>query len=295
MSKHSYSVININDCTDDTQGALAPAKIKVAFERHAEHDGVRLSGVSHVGIEKYNTYDLAFKFADLAAGLPDPEHVIFEINTAPAGSRGSFVIGRLRNGAIFGGTAGGHCLSLVRSQIAEIFYLQSTNKKAENFRSYKVLPKALVKFAAGKLKSKHLGSVKDLADVAPLLQHSIAGAVDNFGNIKLALTFGDAHKLGRAWDLHKSKPIRSDQDFNPLNATFSFSETPHESDLHTARVVPGMFAGSTGELVLSLTSSSEIWNEVGELAPVAQVARISDDVGIPLPKPGAPFHLALAN
>lgn len=306
MSQRSYSLVNINDCTDEHQGGIAPAKIKVAYEGHAAHHGLNLRGVTHIGVAPFNSTDLAYKFADFASTTPYPADVIFALNAAPPingdgienNIRREFVLGRLKTGSIFGGTQ--NALSLVRSQISELYVLTDSNN-GDQFRSYKVLPEALVQFATDTINRDRLQQIDNPADDIAVRDTSLVGAVDNFENIKLILSNADRRTLHAIFN-ENSKAARSDQDTRQATIEISYGSAPVDLQYHQpysnwqrVRIVRDMFEGRDNELVISLNSSSQLWDDRGNLQPVAQLARIQKSnpggLGLRLPPAGAIVRL----
>ncbi len=321
-----YNIVHITDCHDTNPegGLLAGTLVELAYHDHARDAGLQAGLVKVTPAEAFNTIDVGAKFAEVATRATNPERLVIAVNTAPPSfadgtdnnERTNFVLGRLKTGTIFGGTWGGHCLSYVKAQIAELYELTDSNNGSQ-FRSLEVLPAALVEYAAGSIARARLAPVFNIKAAVPDTPvHSHAYTIDNFGNVKLWLSDDDRQRVAERLDRYERYRLytaRSDQDGRaalgqPPEAYFDFGDEsletlrgqnpqPANRSLTRAALVQKMFRGEIGQNVLSATSSAKRWNADGTTGAVAQIATIRNrpdaPLGFKLPRIGAPFHLRL--
>ena len=312
----TYDIIQITDCHDTNKegGLLAASKVELAYSALVENADLPTRLIKVVPAEEFNTIDVGAKFSELVTSSLNPARLIVAINAAPpslqnggktGNDRKNFVLGKLKNGVIFGGTWGGHCLSYVKSQIAEVYELLDSNNGSQ-FRSLEVLPEALVAYAAGTIDPRRLGPAIDVANEVPNIpDQSHAWTIDNFRNVKLIVSDADKRRLSDVFAQY-SAAKQAGQAAERPKVEFTFGDQSVEFGVHdrpttafaTAALDERMFRGETGSNIFTLTSSARRWNDQGETVDVQQIATLRDQphlpLGFQLPKIGAPLHIRVA-
>jgi hypothetical protein len=294
----THDIVHITDCHDTNPegGFLAATKVKLAYAAHVEEIGLPVRLIEVTPAEEFNTIDVGAKFSEILTSNPNPARLIVAVNAAPPSIPGgnninariNFVCGRLKNGAVFGGTYGGHCLSYVKSQIVELYELLDSNNGSQ-FRSLEVLPRALVEFAAGVIRPERLGKL-DIAKAVPdAPEGSHVYAIDNFGNVKIILSEADRSALNQ-WVARTS-----DVAFAFGERSLEFGQPKAEPQAFCPAILNHkMFSAAENQTIVSLTSSSKRWDRTGAISDVAQIATIRREPGkskgFTLPRIGAPVH-----
>ena len=310
MSGKTTNVIQITDCHDegDVCGGSAANKVRLAYRISGDRHGLNIGQVDIGGAVRFNTIDLGFKAADqyfsflrLGGNRLQDCRQIFAFNVAPPRSvagaddnaRDLFVVGRFRDGSVFGSTQKGYALSYLKAEIAELHALLDSNNGSQ-FRSLDVLPEAIVQYAAGTMTPDRLQAlaVADLID-PPAEAHVLA--IDNFGNVKIHLS--PAQRRSLADRLAADPRTKVLVGFGTASLEFEASTQPGEP-LTVAWLADKMFSAAVGDQVLALNSSARL--RVGDtLEPVAQLATIchrpDQPLGHPLPQIGAPVFLAVVD
>ncbi|NBX66711.1 MAG: hypothetical protein EBQ96_06935 [Proteobacteria bacterium] len=316
MTFRTIDIIQITDCHDTgaISGELAAIKVKRRYADRAELLGLNTRLIEVAPAEEFNTIDVGAKFSELATSAVNPARLVLAINAAPpsiAGGTGNnerrnFVLGRLKNGIVFGGTWGGHCLSYVKSEIAELYELLDSNNGSQ-FRSLEVLPDALLDFKAEKIDGARLRPINVAHEVPAPPRHSHAWTVDNFGNVKLFLTQDDKLRLH---GLFKAK-AKGPEGKKIAPVTFAFGNRsveftpssnglllPDKREFALASLAEKLFCIEIGTNVVSLTSSAKRWDEKGAITDVEQIATLRGEPHKPLgykpPKIGAPVFFGAA-
>lgn len=316
MTTRTYDIIHVTDCHDTgaASGELAAIKVKRRYADKADLLGINTRLIEVAPAEEFNTIDVGAKFSELATSAVNPARLVVAINAAPPSipggtgnnERRNFVLGKLFNGTVFGGTWGGHCLSYVKPQIAELYELLDSNNGSQ-FRSLEVLPDALLEYKADTIDGARLKPVDIAREVPQAPVHSHAWTIDNFGNVKLFLNDDDKQRL-RA---HFQQNAQGEDGRKFASVGFAFGErsveftpgTNHTPVTDTARYATAalaqkLFCLEIGKNVVSLTSSAKRWDAHGNLTDVEQVATLRGEpgkaIGYTLPRIGAPFALRLA-
>ncbi|MBU6235627.1 MAG: hypothetical protein KGQ41_07260 [Alphaproteobacteria bacterium] len=310
MTSRTIDIVHITDCHDTgaVGGELAAIKVKRRYADRADHHDIATRLIEVAPAEEFNTIDVGAKFSELATSAVNPNRLVLAINAAPPSipggtgnnERRNFVLGRLKNGVVFGGTWGGHCLSYVKSEIAELYELLDSNNGSQ-FRSLEVLPDALLDFKADKIDTARLRLVDVAKEVPNVPRHSHAWTIDNFGNVKLFLNDDDKVRLrslfeakAKGTDGRRVAPVKfafgdRSVEFAPAaNAQFE----PASSQFAAAALAQKLFCIEIGTNVVSLTSSAKRWNTRGQFTDVEQIATLRGEphkpLGYTLPKIGAP-------
>lgn len=287
-----YDVMHITDChdTNDEGGQLAANKVRMAYRIGAARNGLELGQVDINGVIKFNTIDLGYKAADLyftyehlIHGQECGHQQIFVLNAAPPkqnngvpnNERDLFVVGRLKNGAPFGGTQKGYALSYLKHDIAEMHELLDSNNGSQ-FRSLEVLPEAVMQFAAGTINPARIEKIDHMATVPDVPNAAHAVAIDNFGNVKICMPPETRNSLTQAFEAHAAGSHEAAREIGLAFALKSLEFEPDGADMWPVRALlkSKMFAGDVGTNVLAMSSSSRLRDSDGVIRPVAQLATI---------------------
>lgn len=315
MTARTIDIVHITDCHDTgaISGELAAIKVKRRYSDRVDELDIPTRLIEVAPADEFNTIDVGAKFSEFATSARRPERLVVAINAAPPSipggtgnnERRNFVLGRLENGIVFGGTWGGHCLSYVKSQIVELHELLDSNNGSQ-FRSLEVLPDALVDFKADAIDTSRLRTVDIAREVPEAPNHSHVFTIDNFRNVKLYLTPDEKAELQERFAAHargvegrKSTPI-----------TFNFGDRSVEftagrngllvpaGEPSQASLVHKLFCVRAGANVVTLTSSAKRWDAKGRLTDVEQIATVRNEpdqpLGYRLPKIGAPVFFGNA-
>lgn len=316
MTSRTIDIIQITDCHDTgaISGSLAALKVKRRYADRADFHGIDTRLIEVAPAEEFNTIDVGAKFSELATSAVNPSRLVLAINAAPPSipggtgnnERRNFVVGRLKNGIVFGGTWGGHCLSYVKSEIAELYELLDSNNGSQ-FRSLEVLPDALIDYKVGAIDGARLRPVDVAREVPAPPRHSHAWTIDNFGNVKLYLTPDDKARLHTLFVTKAKGP--EGKKVAPVQFAFGdrsveFTPTsngllvPAKDTFAGAALAQKLFCIDLGANVVSLTSSAKRWDEEGRTTDVEQIATLRGEphkpLGYRLPKIGAPVFFGAA-